>query len=149
MKVVVDANVFVSALLSGRGAPKQIIDLWREEAFELLTSAEILNEIERVLNYPKIAQLHKLSTAELQEFVTLLRDESTVITPTQRLAISPDESDNRYIECAVAGSADYLVTGDKQHLLPIGEYHGVPILPRPLFWRCWVWRGEVVIWFRY
>src|SRR5690606_22141634 len=112
MKAVLDANVFVSALISTRGTPRQIVDLWREEAFELLISAAILDEIGRVLRYPKIAALHQLTEPELQTFLALLSEEGLMVESVERLSVSPDEPDNRYIECAVAGGADYLVTGD-------------------------------------
>lgn len=133
MKVVLDANVYISALLSKRGAPKQIIDLWREEAFELLISEEILDEVARVLRYPRVAELHKLSQSEQEEFLTLLRDETKLIKPKHRLSASPDETDNRYLECAVEGSAEVLVTGDKQHLLPIKEYEGIAVISPAAF----------------
>jgi hypothetical protein len=133
MKAVLDANVFVSALLSARGAPGQILDLWQQEVFELLVSTAILDEIERVLRYPKIAALHRLSEAELLEFLGLLREEGRLITPGETLYLSPDETDNRYIECAVTGNADYLVTGDKQHLLPIGQHQGTLIVSPAVF----------------
>lgn len=128
MKAVLDANVFVSAVINTCGIPKQIIDLWRDDLFELLVSEAILAEIGRVLRYPRIAALHQLTAAELQEFLTLLGEESRVIAAAERLHVSPDESDNRYLECAVAGDAGYLVSGDKLHLLPIGEYRGVQIV---------------------
>lgn len=133
MKVVLDANVYVSALLSKRGVPKQIVDLWREEAFELLISEEILDEVARVLRYPKLAELHKLSEKEQEEFLTMLRDEAKLIKPKHHLILSIDETDNRYLECAVDGGAEFLVTGDKQHLLPIGEYQGVNIISPATF----------------
>ena len=133
MKAVLDANVFVSAMINTRGTPRQIIDLWREEAFELLISSAILDEIGRVLRYPKIAALHKLTETELQTFLALLGEEGFVIKPTETLNVSPDETDNRYIECAVDGGADYLVTGDKLHLLPIGEYRGLQIVSPAMF----------------
>lgn len=133
MKAVLDANVFVSALISTRGTPRQIIDLWREEAFELLISAAILDEIGRVLRYPKITALHQLTERELQTFLALLSEEGLMMESAERLDISPDEPDNRYIECAVAGGADYLVTGDKLHLLPIGEYRGIRIVAPAVF----------------
>jgi putative PIN family toxin of toxin-antitoxin system len=133
MKVVLDANVFISALLSKIGAPYQIVAKWREEAFELLTSEAILEEIDKVLRYPEIAQLLQRSNTELEEFVALLRDEAHVVESKQHLSISPDESDNRYIECAVSGGADFLVTGDKHHLLPLKEYQGVAILSPAAF----------------
>lgn len=128
MKVVIDANVIVSALISSRGAPKQIVDQWRAEAFELLTTDAILIEVGRVLRYPKIAALHRLTETELREFLALLREESTVVVTTETLTASPDETDNRYLEWAVTGGADYLVTGDKRHLLPLTEYRGVRIV---------------------
>jgi len=133
MKAVLDANVFVSALISTRGTPRQIVDLWRDEAFELIISAVILDEIGRVLRYPRIAALHKLAEPELQTFLALLGEESRVVEPAERLRVSPDEPDNRYIECALAGGADYLVTGDKLHLMPIGEYEGIRIVSPATF----------------
>jgi putative PIN family toxin of toxin-antitoxin system len=133
MKVVLDANVYVSALLSKRGVPKQIIDLWREEAFELLISKEILEEVARVLRYPRVAEFHKLSEKEQEEFLALLRDETKLIQPKRRLSVSPDETDNRYLECAVEGSAEVLVTGDKRHLLPIKEYQGIAVISPAAF----------------
>lgn len=133
MKVVLDANVIVSAFISSRGAPRQIVDQWRAEAFQLLTSEAILLEVSRVLRYPKIAALHRLTETELREFLTLLREESAIVITTETLAVSPDETDNRYLECAVAGSADYLVTGDKRHLLPLTKYRGVWIVSPTTF----------------
>lgn len=133
MRAALDANVFVSALLSKRGTPQAVIARWRDNAFELLISDEILAELRRVLHYPKIAQLHRLSESEIQEFLILLRDEATLITPEERLDVSPDEPDNRYIECAVAGEAEFLVTGDKRHLLPLKEYEGVTFISPATF----------------
>lgn len=133
MKAVLDANVFVSALINTRGTPRQIVDLWRNDAFELLISDPILDEVGRVLRYPKIAAFHKLPEPALREFLMLLREESQVVEPMVRLFVSPDEPDNRYIECATTGGADFLVTGDKKHLLPIGEYRGIRIVSPAAF----------------
>jgi uncharacterized protein len=133
MKAVLDANVFVSALINTRGTPKQILDLWREEAFELLISKATLAEIGRVLRYPHIAALHKLAETDLQTFLALLSEEGLIVEPAEPLHVSPDEPDNRYIECAVAGDAGYLVTGDKLHLLPIGEYRGIKFVSPAVF----------------
>jgi putative PIN family toxin of toxin-antitoxin system len=72
--------------------------------------------------------LHQLSKDEQEEFLALLRDETHLVKPKHRLSLSEDESDNRYLECAVAGGAEVLVTGDKQHLLPIKDYQGVAII---------------------
>lgn len=128
MKAVLDANVFVSALVNTRGTPNLIIDHWYKESFELLVSDAIIDEISRVLRYPKIVKLHKLTELEIMEFLTLLRKESRFVSPGDKLDVSSDESDNRYIECAIAGNADFLVSGDKKHLLPLKEYRGIRII---------------------
>jgi putative PIN family toxin of toxin-antitoxin system len=133
MKAVLDANVFVSALIARSGIPRQIVDLWREEAFDLLISEAILDEVARVLHYPRIVRLHKLTEPELLELLSLLRDECFLISPAESIDVSPDDTDNRYLECAVAGGADYLVTGDKRHLLPIGAYLSVRIVSPAIF----------------
>ena len=133
MKVVLDANVFVSALLTQQGNAKRILDYWQENKFELLTSPEILDEWNRALRYPHLVQIHQKSEVEIQRLLKLVQKHSTLVKPTEKLTISDDESDNRYIECAVSGGADYLVTGDKKHLLPIGEYKGVRIISPATF----------------
>jgi putative PIN family toxin of toxin-antitoxin system len=136
MRAVLDANVFVSAFIARSGVPRQIVDLWREEAFELLISEAteaILDEVARVLRYPRIAALHQLTGSEMRELLSLLRYESLLIAPAESLDVRPDDADNRYIECAVAGGADYLVTGDKRHLLPISAYRGSRIVSPAIF----------------
>lgn len=133
MHVVFDANVFVSAFISTSGTPKQIIELWRAEAFELVISEPILAEIGRVMRYPKIRERHNLSEKALGQLLELLRKEAHVVDTLEQLSISHDEADNRYIECAISSGAEYLVTGDKKHLLPIGEYQGVRIITPAAF----------------
>jgi putative PIN family toxin of toxin-antitoxin system len=56
VRVVIDTNVLISALLSEKSSPAQIVTLWREGRFELLTSAEQLDELARVTRYPKIRE---------------------------------------------------------------------------------------------
>jgi hypothetical protein len=133
MKVVLDANVFVSALLTQRGNAKQILDYWQGNKFELLTSPAILDEWGRVLRYPHLVQIHRKSEADIQRLLKLVGKQATLIEPTEKLMAANDESDNRYIECAITGGADYLVTGDKKHLLPIGEYGGVKFVAPATF----------------
>ena len=133
MRVVLDANVFVSALISSRGAPRLIVDAWRDEAYGLLLSAAILTEMTRVMAYPRLAALHGMSAAEVADWLALVREESRVVETNEQIDISPDETDNRYLECAVAGGADYLVTGDKQHLLRLGTLRGIRIVSPATF----------------
>ena len=128
MRVVLDANVYVSSLLTQRGNAKQIMDLFEVGEFDLIVSEPILAEIERVLGYSHIAKIHRKSEDEIKAYVEHLQETAELVAPTITLDASPDETDNRYIECAVEGKADYLVTGDKKHLLPLKEYEGVQVL---------------------
>ena len=133
MRIVLDANVYVSSLLTRHGNAKKIIDLFDKTDFELLVSEPILEEVERVLGYPHIAKLHRRSTLDIERYIKYLRNIATLVTPSERLQIASDECDNRYVECALEGRADFLVTGDKKHLLPLKEHRGTQILPPAAF----------------
>ena len=128
MRVVLDANVLVSAILSPRGTPAQILNAWRAEQFDLVISDAILAEIGRVFRYPKIAKRHRWSAEQLQAFLDGLAHVA-ILTPgaLTLVVITEDPPDDRYLECAVEGEAAYIVSGD-QLLLRLGVYQGIPIL---------------------
>ena len=128
IRAVLDANVFVSAIISPVGIPAQVLKAWRDEQFHLVLSQEILREIGRVLRYPKIAKRHRWSERRLRVFVEDL-SRLAILTPgVERLSVIKDDlSDNRYLECAVEGEADYIVSGD-EHLLSVGNFQGIEIL---------------------
>ena len=133
MKVVLDANIYVSSMVNTQGNPKRIISAWQQGAFDVLISSAILDEIERVLRYPRIVKRHKQDETAIQRFLKLLENEAIIVEPTDVLGVvKDDESDNRYLECAVKGKAQYVISGDK-HLLDIGEYRGIVILPPAAF----------------
>lgn len=128
IRAVLDANVFVSAVLSPRGNPAKILTAWRAERFHLVTSPPILEEIDRVFHYPKIVPRHRWPEETLRAFIDDLAH-LAILTPGERTlkVIAEDPSDDRYIECAVEGEADYIVSGD-QHLLRLGTYHRIRIV---------------------
>jgi putative PIN family toxin of toxin-antitoxin system len=128
MRVVLDANVLVSAILSPRGTPAQILNAWRAEQFNLVISQAILAELDRVFRYPKIAKRHRWSEEQLQAFLDGLAHVAIRTPGTLTLVvITEDPPDDRYLECAVEGEASYIVSGD-QLLLRLGAYQGIPIL---------------------
>lgn len=128
IRAVLDANVFVSAVLNPAGTPAQLYTLWHEGRFAVLISAAILEEVARVLRYPKIAERHGWSEWQLRAFIEdivyLAISTPGALTLT---VIQDDPADNRYLECAVEGHAEVLVTGDRL-LLNLGAYQGVNIL---------------------
>jgi hypothetical protein len=132
-RAVLDANVFVSGILNAQGLPGRILDAWRADQFHLLISHAILQEIERVFQYPKIARRHQWSNVELCNFLAELTS-FAVLTPgdfrVQVIAECP--ADDRYLECAMEGNAAYVVSGDR-HLLQLKNYQGITIVPPRIF----------------
>jgi hypothetical protein len=128
MRVVLDANVFASGLISEKGASARILACWQEERFEPVVSEAALEEIDRILHYPRIQQQYRLPEEAIGRLMALLRMQATTVYPTEELhVVERDPTDNRYLECARAGHASIIVSGDK-HLLDMGAYEGIQIL---------------------
>lgn len=128
MRVVLDANVLISAMISGEGNPAEILRRWEGEDFDLFVSPPILEELERVLHYPRIQEKYHLPEERVEEFLNLIGTQAILVEPQMRVeVIQRDLEDNRYLECALAGEANYIVSGD-DHLLDLGSYEGIEIL---------------------
>lgn len=128
MRVVLDVNVLISAVISPQGSPAKILDLWKQDRFDLVTSALILEELARVIHYPKIQERYNLPEEHVEQFLQLIASGAITVRPSSELSvIKEDPSDNRYLECAAAAGAAYIVTGDT-HLLKLKEYKGVVTL---------------------
>ena len=126
MRLVIDTNVLVSALFSSTSLPAHLIELWRQGLFDLLTSADQLDELMRVTRYPRIRD--RLTPALAGRLINELRDLATVLKDLPIVTVSPDPWDNYLLATAAAGGADFLVTGDKRDLLPLGRYGGAKIV---------------------
>ena len=128
MRIVLDANVLVSALISSRGSPARLVLYWEEGKLDLVVSPPILQELDRVLHYSKLQARYDLSAALFERFLALFEKQAIVVMPEEEVTIvDRDPSDNRYLECALAGDAHYVVSGD-HHLLDIKVYRGIQIL---------------------
>jgi len=111
IKVVLDTNVVVSAHLSGEGWEDRVLKLALHQRLRLCTSEPILAEYERVLKSPKF----NLNPGRIARSLKEIRSASNFVDPTVTLSVSPDEADNRFLECAEAAGAHFLVTGNKRH----------------------------------
>lgn len=122
--VVVDTNVIVSALLFG-GTPGRLIDLWKEGRIQLFVCQEIIDEIMRVLTYPRF----QLSEKEISYLIydEILPYSEIVDIPSGPVIISRDPSDDKFIRCAESAGADVIVSGDR-HLLSLKEHGDIKIL---------------------
>ena len=128
MRVVLDANVLISAVISSKGSPATILSYWREDRLELILSEAILQEVDRVMHHPRIQERYRLSEELIEQFLLLLREGGILVEPEEEVdAVEADASDNRYLECALAGHSTYVVSGDR-HLLDLREYRGIQIL---------------------
>jgi len=128
LKVVIDTNQFVSSLISKQGKPAQLVDLWRQQHFILVTSPEIIVEIKKVLEYPHIIQKYKLNKEDIQSLLILIEHEAVIVPGLPVInVIKDDPDDNKFLACALAAQAEYIVTGD-QHLLSLGRYESILIV---------------------
>ena len=123
MRVVLDTNAIVSALLFS-GISSKLVSLWQKGLITLLRSRDVLDEYLRVLSYPKF----ELSEEEIKEWIQEeILPYAEVVTRKIRLrVIQRDPSDNKFIECAVAGRARVIISGDKD-LLSLGRYRQIRI----------------------
>jgi len=128
IRAVLDANVLVSATINPRGTPARLVALWRATRFAVVVSDALLRELYAVLHYPKILIRHGWSDVQIRAFVGELAQYAIRAPGALTLTVIEDDpADNRYLECAVEGSADFLVTGD-QLLLNLNGYQGITIL---------------------
>jgi uncharacterized protein len=115
MRVVLDTNVLLSALAFPGSKPDQVVQRIRRGEVELFLSPFILMELERILR-----NKFRFTKRQTDERLTVIRRMATLAEPAERLAVvAAKDDDNRILECALAARADYLVTGDKEHLLPL------------------------------
>lgn len=135
LRVVLDTQLLLrGAVARTESLSARLYDAWRDGRFALLLSDPILAEIEAVLARPEVLQKLRLSPVEARALVSLLRRRAVLITATTRIRRSRDPDDDKFLECAVAGGAQYLVSADAD-LLSLGEVEGIPILDAPAFWQ--------------
>ncbi len=121
LRIVFDSNVFISALLFS-GLPRKILNLATGNQIKLITSKEIISETAGVLRNKFKWPEHNIS-----KFVRRLSSIGEVIIPDVKINIIKEkDSDNRILECAVAGDAHLIISGDK-HLLRLKIYKNIPI----------------------
>ena len=123
MRVVADTNVLISALLFG-GVSDQVFLAGLRGEIQLITSDPLLKELERILKIK-----FKLDVQLVRGVIEEVRNGAEVVEVSSHInVISHPEEDNRVLECAVDGKANFIVTGDTKHILPLKEYRGIKIL---------------------
>ncbi len=128
LRVVLDTNVIVSALIVKVGKPAQIVAYARDGKFILMLSQDILREARGIFHRKHIQKRFHPSEEGIEEFLTALRDSGTLI-PVQHIenVIPNDPPDNLVLACAVEGNADYLVSGNK-HFLKLKQHRNIQMV---------------------
>lgn len=128
LKVVIDANLFVSAIISKKGNPAKLLQLWRNRAFLVVISEQMLEELERVLRYPRIRNKYNLKDEDALLAVSAIRKFAVVLTDRLKIGVIKDDpDDNKVLACALEAKADYIVSGDN-HLLDLVVFENIPIV---------------------
>ncbi|MBC7320688.1 putative toxin-antitoxin system toxin component, PIN family [bacterium] len=123
IKIVVDTNVFISAFVFG-GKPLEIIQLFLKDKVELYISPFIINELARILE-------EKFSWEEdkIKKILEILELKAIKVYPKTKVSlIKEKKDDNCILECALEGKVDYIISGDRKHILPLKEFKGIKIV---------------------
>ena len=123
MRAVLDTNVFLSGI-HWAGASSKVLSAWFLNKFTLVSSMEINRELFTQLRDFKI----RMETEEIHYWESLVPKKSELVVPNKKIEIVKDDpDDNKFIETALEGKAEYIVTQDK-HLLKIKEFKGIKII---------------------
>ncbi|MBI2611287.1 putative toxin-antitoxin system toxin component, PIN family [Candidatus Gottesmanbacteria bacterium] len=129
VRVVFDTNIYISALHFKSSLPRKLLESVENEELHLIISPQIMAEMRGVLRVKFGYIPNKLNLVE-----ELLTSICIVVDPQKRIrVVIEDADDDKIIECAIEGDADFIVSGDR-HLLNIGSYKGVKIVSAREFW---------------
>ena len=126
MRVVLDTNVLVSALISGAGPPGQLLSAVKRGDLALVTSEYQLEELRDVLGRERLRPY--IRSDEARDLIHNLETVGSLIRELPECELSPDPGDNPILATAIAGKADLIVSGDKAHMLALGHADGIEIV---------------------
>ena len=133
LKAVIDTNLFISGLFGRDSISAKLQDLWISQRFELVTSLEIIREVSRVLQYPRIRHQFSPKDETLKRFFRLIFRKAIItkdIYKTDR--ITDDPSDNMFLGSSLEAKADYIVSRDP-HLRDLKHYQDIQIVDASTF----------------
>lgn len=122
MRVVLDTNVFISGI-HWTGSSEKILRAWMNKEFELVSSLPIIDELVRILMSLKVP----LDPDDISWWESLILEKSVIVVPIEKVDIVTDPDDNKFVEAALEGKAEYIVSQDK-HLLVLKEYREIKVL---------------------
>ncbi len=127
-RLVIDTNIFISALISPAGLPARILESIRHNKTVHLVSDPVVEEYLRVLNYPRIRKFKNITDLSIAQIMAYLVYGTERVELVSTIGISPDPDDEIFLSTAVDGRATLIVTGDKAHLLSLRKVNEIPIV---------------------
>jgi len=122
-KVVIDTNVFISGLIF-TGKPSEVLELFIKGEIEVYISPFILKELEGILR-----KKFEWNEKQLQKILDKIKKKAVIVQPETKISIiKAKKDDNRILECGVDGRVQYIISGDKRHILPLKNFRGIKIL---------------------
>ena len=126
MRVLLDTNILVGSLITKDTPPDGLYQRWLRGKFDLVTSEAQMAEIANVLARPRLQKF--LGIDEAEAIVENIRTRALVFHDLPNVDLSLDPKDNPILATAIAGKADLIVSGDKKHVLSLGQVGGIPIV---------------------
>lgn len=130
IRVVLDSNVIVSALLHTQGPPARVFLLAVSGSIQLCVSGNVFAEYEEVIQRPRFRRIEKIITSTL----SAIREKGLWVRPMETVRACSDADDDIFLECAAAARADYLVTGNLRHFPSIWENTRIVTRRHASFW---------------
>jgi uncharacterized protein len=127
MRVVVDTGILVSALIRPQGTIGDVLHALRDGRFMAIYSTPMMLEVTEVLSRPKIQEKYHVQPDDITALINLIRLRGELVIPKQAITACRDPKDNKFLETALVGKADAIVTGDDD-LLVLNLFEGVDIL---------------------
>ncbi|HXV61695.1 MAG TPA: putative toxin-antitoxin system toxin component, PIN family [Vicinamibacteria bacterium] len=126
MRILLDTNVLVAALITKNTPPDLLYQAWRRGEFELVTSDAQLDELRRVLNYQKLRRF--VSREEAKLLLETIDARARIVEDLPEVALSRDPHDNMILATAIKAGASLAVSGDKEGMLALEQVQGIPIV---------------------
>ena len=126
MRVVLDTNILIGALITKGTPPDNLYQAWLRGEIELVTSTAQIRELADVLARERLQRF--LDADEAAAIVENIDTRAVILDELPSTSHSPDPMDNRILATAIAGGADLIVSGDKKHMLALREVDGIPIV---------------------
>lgn len=126
MRIVLDTNILIAALITKDTPPDRLYQAWLNSEFGLVTSTAQMAEVATVLARPRLQRY--LDADEAAAILENIDTRAIILDDPPNVDLSPDPKDNPILAAAIAGKADLIVSGDKKHMLALGVVEGIPIV---------------------